>query len=230
MPSAPAPDRDPTKVKAMFGRVARRYRLANAVLSGGLDAWWRWRAARIVASWKPQRVLDLATGSGDLARAIERGCPGVEVVGADFSPEMLDVARELGSKHLVQADALDLPFAEAEFDGVTVSFGLRNMASWPGALAQMARVLKPGGHLLVLDFSIPEGPLKVVYRPYLHHVLPKVAAAITGERDAYDYLAESIEAFPRGEGLCALMREAGFREAGFEPLTGGIVTLYVGAK
>ena len=121
-----APDRDPAKVQAMFGRVARRYRLANTILSGGMDYFWRKRAAAIVKSWSPKRVLDVATGSGDLARTIEGVLPEAEVTGADFSPEMLAVARQLGSKRLVQADALALPFKDDEFDVVTVAFGLRN--------------------------------------------------------------------------------------------------------
>jgi len=225
-----APDRDPARVQAMFDRVARRYRITNTILSGGQDAFWRRRAAAIVKAWQPTRVLDVATGSGDLARAIERTCPGAKVTGADFSAEMLAVARRLGSTDLVQADALALPFAEATFEAVTVAFGLRNMASWPDALREMHRVLTPGGHVLILDFSIPTGPLRHVYRPYLHHVLPHLAGLLTGENDAYQYLAESIEAFPSGAALCTLMEAAGFTKSVAEPLTGGVVTLYTGQK
>lgn len=225
-----APDRDPAKVQAMFGRVARRYRLANSILSGGMDFFWRKRAAAIVKSWNPKRVLDLATGSGDLARTIEGVLPESEVTGADFSPEMLEVARRLGSRRLVRADALALPFKEAEFDAVTVAFGLRNMASWEGALREMARVLAPGGHVLVLDFSVPPPPLRAIYRPYLHHVLPRLASWVTGEKDAYQYLAESIEAFPCGEALCRLLANAGLTDTSCLPLSGGIVSLYTGRQ
>src|SRR4030095_9492861 len=116
------PDRDPAKVQAIFGRVGRRYRLANTILSGGLDYFWRKRAAAIVRGWKPGRALDVATGSGDLARTIAYA--GAEVTAADFSPEMLEVARRLGSRRLVHADALALPFKDGEFDAVTVAFGL----------------------------------------------------------------------------------------------------------
>jgi len=224
------PDRDPARVQAMFGRVARRYRLANAILSGGMDHFWRKRAASIVKSWGPKRVLDVATGSGDLARTIESVIPEAEVTGADFSPEMLEVARQLGSRRLVQADALALPFRDAEFDAVTVGFGLRNMASWEGALQEMARVLKPGGHVLVLDFSVPPPPLRGIYRSYLHYVLPRLASWVTGEKEAYRYLAESIEAFPSGETLCGLLIGAGLGEVGCEPLSGGIVSLYTGRR
>lgn len=224
------PDRDPAKVQAMFGRVARRYRLANTIMSGGLDYFWRKRAAAVVKAWKPARVLDVATGSGDLARTIESAAPTAEVTGADFSPEMLEVARRLGSRRLVQADALALPFKDGEFDAVTVAFGLRNMASWDGALREMDRVLAPGGHVLVLDFSVPPPPLRSFYRPYLHHVLPRLASLVTGEKDAYRYLAESIEAFPSGEALCRIIAGAGFQEAVCEPLSGGIVSLYTGRR
>jgi demethylmenaquinone methyltransferase/2-methoxy-6-polyprenyl-1,4-benzoquinol methylase len=214
----------------MFDRVARRYRLANLVLSGGLDLWWRRRAAAIVRGWQPRRVLDLATGSGDLARAIERACPTAEVTGADFSAQMLAEARRLGSRRLVQADALALPFAAGAFDAATVAFGLRNMASWPGALAEFARVLAPGGHLLVLDFSVPRPPLRWLYRPYLHHLLPRLAGWLTGEGDAYRYLGASIEAFPHGAALASLLEDAGFQEVTWEPLSGGIVTLYTAVR
>jgi demethylmenaquinone methyltransferase/2-methoxy-6-polyprenyl-1,4-benzoquinol methylase len=214
----------------MFDRVARRYRLANLVLSGGLDLWWRRRAAAIVRGWQPRRVLDLATGSGDLARAIERACPAAEVTGADFSAQMLAEARRLGSRRLVQADALALPFAAGAFDAATVAFGLRNMASWSGALAEFARVLAPGGHLLVLDFSVPRPPLRWLYRPYLHHLLPRLAGWLTGEGDAYRYLGASIEAFPHGPALASLLEDAGFQEVTWEPLSGGIVTLYTAVR
>lgn len=225
-----APDRDPAKVQAMFGRVARRYRLANTIMSAGMDFFWRKRAAAIVKAWNPKRLLDVATGSGDLARTIEGVLPETEVTGADFSPEMLEVARKLGSRRLVQADALALPFQDGEFQAVTVAFGLRNMASWEGALREMARVLAPDGHVLVLDFSVPPPPLRAIYRPYLHHVLPRLASFVTGEKDAYQYLAESIEAFPRGEALCRLMREAGFLETSCLPLSGGIVSIYTARR
>ncbi len=210
----------------MFRRVARRYDLANHLLSGGLDYSWRARAAEIVAGWNPSTLLDLATGSGDLALTIARRLPAVEITGADFCAEMLDAARSKGLTNTVVADALQLPFAAANFDAVTVGFGLRNMADWGAALAEMARVLRPGGRLLVLDFSLPRGRLRPIYRGYLHHVLPWVAGLVTGEKKAYDYLGESIERFPSGAEMCALIERSGFREATAEPRSGGIVTIY----
>ncbi len=187
--------RDPAAVRVMFDRVAPRYDLANHLLSGGIDFWWRRRAAQVVEQWQPRRVLDLATGSGDLALAIQRRLVHAEVVGADFSPEMLERARRKGLRRTVVADALALPFDAGSFDCVTVAFGLRNMADWGAALREIARVLVPAGHLLVLDFSLPRGALRPLYRAYLHRVLPLIAAAVTGQKNAYDYLGASIETF-----------------------------------
>lgn len=222
-------DKGPS-VRKMFAAIAGRYDLANHLLSGGLDFLWRRRAAAIVRRWQPRRILDLATGSGDLALTLRAACPESLVIGADFCPPMLRVAQEKGVAHLVAADGLQLPFAEGSFDVLTVAFGLRNMASWSGALAEMRRVLRPGGHLLVLDFSVPAPPLRWIYRPYLHHVLPRIAAGLTGQKAAYDYLGESIEEFPHGAELCALMTGVGFEEATCEPLSGGIVSLYTAAR
>ena len=124
----------------MFDRIARRYDLANHILSGGADFLWRRRVARQVAAWQPRRVLDLATGSGDLALAISRRLPDARIIGADVSPEMLAIARAKGLRETVVADALDLPFPDCVFDCVTVAFGLRNMADWSAALREMARI------------------------------------------------------------------------------------------
>jgi demethylmenaquinone methyltransferase/2-methoxy-6-polyprenyl-1,4-benzoquinol methylase len=214
----------------MFAAIARRYDLANHLLSGGLDFLWRRRAAQIVAGWKPARLLDLATGSGDLALTLRAACPSATIVGADFCEPMLHEARRKGLAHLVVADGLRLPFTSGSFDAVTIAFGLRNMESWSGGLAEMARVLAPGGHLLVLDFSVPPPPLRLLYRPYLHHILPHLAALLTGQRAAYDYLGDSIEKFPHGEAMCALIHASGFHDVECLPLTGGIVTLYAAAK
>jgi len=210
----------------MFGRIARRYDLANHVLSGGADFLWRRRAAKIVEAWKPNRVLDLATGSGDLALAIQHRLPETTIVAADFSPEMLEVARRKGVRETVLADALQLPFEAGSFDCVTVAFGLRNMADWGAALREMSRVLRGTGHLLVLDFSLPSGALRPAYRFYLHRCLPLLATLVTGQRDAYDYLGGSIEKFPSGEEMLELIEGNGFADASAEPLTGGIATIY----
>ncbi len=138
-PKAPdAKTRDPDAVRAMFDGVARRYDLANHLLSGGIDFWWRRRAVELVARWQPRRVLDVATGTGDLALALMRRMPAAEITGADFSPAMLALAARKGLEKTVVADALDLPFESGSFDCVTVAFGLRNMADWGAALREMA--------------------------------------------------------------------------------------------
>jgi demethylmenaquinone methyltransferase/2-methoxy-6-polyprenyl-1,4-benzoquinol methylase len=214
----------------MFGRIARRYDLANHVLSGGVDFLWRRRAAKIIAGWQPRRVLDLATGSGDLALALQRRLPQATIVAADFSSEMLEVARRKGVRETVLADALQLPFETGSFDCVTVAFGLRNMADWDAALGEMSRVLRAGGYLLVLDFSLPRGALRPVYRFYLHRCLPLLASLVTGQKAAYDYLGGSIEKFPSGADMVELIEKNGFSMASAEPLTGGIATIYTASS
>jgi demethylmenaquinone methyltransferase/2-methoxy-6-polyprenyl-1,4-benzoquinol methylase len=185
-----------------------------------MDFLWRARATAIVASWDP----------GDLALAIERASPETAVTGADFCEPMLERARRKGLRRAVVADALRLPFPDASFDAVTVAFGLRNMESWSGALYEMSRVLTPGGHLLVLDFSIPQAPLRGPYRFYLHHILPVIAGIVTREKSAYQYLGASIEKFPAGPAMLALLNECGFTSPTCEPLTCGIVSLYTATK
>ena len=214
----------------MFAAIANRYDLANHLLSGGLDYFWRKRAAKIVCDWKPARILDLATGSGDLALTLRAACSDSLLVGADFCHPMLVVAERKGLDRLVVADGLHLPFADATFDALTVAFGLRNMESWLAGLAEMARVLRAGGHLLVLEFSLPPPPLRRIYGAYLHRVLPVIAGLITGERGAYEYLGETIEKFPSGAKMCELLRKAGLSEAVCTPLSGGIVSLYTARR
>lgn len=214
----------------MFGRIAQRYDLANHLLSGGADFLWRRRAAKIVEAWQPRRVLDLATGSGDLALAMQRRLPEAAITAADFSPEMLSVARRKGVRETVLADALRLPFEAESFDCVTVAFGLRNMSDWSLALREMAHVLSPDGHLLVLDFSLPSGALRPAYRFYLHRCLPGLASIVTGQKTAYDYLGGSIEKFPHGNEMLSLIEKNGFAMASAQPLTGGIATIYTAQK
>jgi demethylmenaquinone methyltransferase/2-methoxy-6-polyprenyl-1,4-benzoquinol methylase len=214
----------------MFGRIARRYDLANHLLSGGADFLWRRRAAKIVEGWRPKHVLDLATGSGDLALAIRRRLPDAAIMAVDFSPEMLSVAQCKGVRATVLADALSLPFETESFDCVTVAFGLRNMSDWDLALREMSRVLRAGGHLLVLDFSLPAGPLRPAYRFYLHRCLPILASLVTGQKAAYDYLGGSIERFPSGDKMIRLIEENGFAMTSAHSLTGGIATIYTARK
>lgn len=219
---------DPAFVRGVFARIAHRYDFANSLISGGQDARWRRLLTHSVAQWRPVRLLDLATGSGILAEHLAGALPGTRIVGADFSLPMLQEARD--KRHLPQlvlADGTRLPFRDGAFDAVTVAFGLRNMASWSTALGEMRRVLGTGGHLAVLDFSVPDGWLRAPYRLYLHWVLPSLAALATGSRSSYEYLAESIEKFPSGRAMCRLIEEAGFRSASARSLTFGVVTLYL---
>jgi demethylmenaquinone methyltransferase/2-methoxy-6-polyprenyl-1,4-benzoquinol methylase len=215
----------------MFGSIAGRYDLANHFLSCGIDFYWRRRAAEIVASWRPNKIVDLATGTGDLALALQKKLPDAEIAGVDFLPEMLELAQRKGVSQTVLADAMDLPFAEASFDCVTIAFGLRNMENWGRALAEMSRVLKTNGHLLVLEFSLPTAPiLRAMYRFYLHHWVPLLGSFLTRKKSAYDYLGDSIEEFPSGNAMSQLMLANGFTRATFLPLTGGIVTIYTATK
>jgi demethylmenaquinone methyltransferase/2-methoxy-6-polyprenyl-1,4-benzoquinol methylase len=211
----------------MFDCISSRYDLANHILSAGCDFYWRKRAAGIVARWKPSCVLDLATGSGDLALALQRPLPRSEIIGADFSHEMLALARRKGVRKTVVADALKLPFADQSFDAVTVAFGLRNMRDWAAALREMRRVLNQSGHLLVLEFSLPShSALRAAYRFYLHKVLPRLCTILTRDQTAYEYLGASIENFPRGPTMCELINANGFADAATRSLSGGIVAIY----
>lgn len=221
-------DQDPAYVRAAFSAIAPRYVAANHALSLGIDVVWRRHTARAVAEIHPRRVLDLATGSGDLAATLVARCPEAEIVGADFCAPMLREARKRNLPALLVADGMALPFADRSFDAVTVAWGLRNMASWSTALREMRRVLRPGGRLAILDFSLPTQPFfRSAYRWYLHRLLPTLGGWITGNREAYRYLGDSIERFPAGEAMCRLITEAGFQQARAEPLAGGISSLYL---
>jgi demethylmenaquinone methyltransferase/2-methoxy-6-polyprenyl-1,4-benzoquinol methylase len=221
----------PDSVRGLFASIAGRYQAVNHVLSGGLDWYWRAVAVRLIRPWKPGLVLDVATGSGDLAAAIGKNFNGCRVIGADFCRPMLDVARRQGLPELVEADGLHLPFPDGTFDAVTAAFGLRNMASWEGGLKEMARVLKPGGHLLILDFSLPTLPvIRPLYRFYLHRILPIIAGIATGRTDAYEYLGGSIEKFPSGETMTSLIRHCGFTNTNSKPLSLGTVSIYTGER
>jgi len=222
---------EPERVRSMFGAIARKYDLANHLLSCGIDFYWRKRAADIVRRWGARKILDLATGTGDLALALEKRVPGAEITAADVLPEMIELARGKGVQNAIVADGMNLPFAEGSFDCVTIAFGLRNLPDWAGGVRQMSRVLSEAGHVLILEFSLPTAPvLRPLYRFYLHHCLPIVGALITWHRGAYDYLGDSIEEFPSGDRMLNLLETNGFRNATAEPLTGGIVTIYTAEK
>ncbi len=234
---------DPVAVNSMFARIARRYDAANRLLSGGMDVWWRHRLVRAVRRAAPADVLDLATGSGDVAFALCRGLPaGTRITGMDFCQPMLDEAegkkREGISRGRAayaaiafrQGDGIALPLADAAFDAVTISFGLRNMADRRRSLSEMRRVLRPGGRVFVLEFSQPWRWFRPLYYFYLRHLLPRVAGLVTGDRSAYDYLNRTIAAFPARPVMEAELRRAGFTGVRSFGMTCGIVALHSGAR
>ncbi len=221
---------NPDLVRRYFSDIAHRYDLANRALSGGCDILWRKAAVRRVARHAPVEILDVATGSGDLMRELERALPKSRVIGTDFCLPMLQEARAKGLQRLLLADGMQLPFAAHRFDALTIAFGLRNMADYPAAAAEFHRILRPGGRLFVLDFSMPSGWFGALYRFYLHRFLPKIAGLLTGNRAAYEYLGASIEAFPSGPAMNALLRAAGFSTVTATPYNGGIVSLYEATK
>ena len=221
---------DPKFVKGAFAKIADRYVVTNHVLSMGTDILWRRKVGRIVSRWNPEHVLDVATGTGDLALEIQKRCPEAKVLGTDFCPEMLAHATEGGVKETKVEDAMNLSFEDNTFDVVTAACGLRNMEDWQKALREMGRVIKPGGHLLVLDFSQPSGFLRKPYGLYLNRILPKVAGLLTGQGGAYQYLAGSIGEFPYGEKMIELFKNAEFQDCECRSLSGGIASIYTGLK
>jgi demethylmenaquinone methyltransferase/2-methoxy-6-polyprenyl-1,4-benzoquinol methylase len=218
----------PEAISAMFGRVAARYDIMNFAMGGGLDSYWRRRLVRTVAAQRPARVLDLATGSGDVLLALQRHCAYTEcVVGADFCLPMLQQAKAKKAANLLVGDGLQLPFPDATFDAVTISWGLRNFADRLAGLREMRRVLRPEGRAYVLEFSHPVGWLSPLYFWHMRNLMPKYAQFITPERGAYEYLGESIRTFPRQPELAAMMLQAGFSASRWTNLTLGIVALHV---
>jgi demethylmenaquinone methyltransferase/2-methoxy-6-polyprenyl-1,4-benzoquinol methylase len=221
-----------TWVRGMFGRIAGRYDLANHLLSGNLDRLWRRRTVRRVRHIleRPDaRVLDICCGTGDLTIALGKG-GRAPVLGSDFCHPMLVAARaKRAGAGLFEADALRLPVRNGSLDLVTVAFGFRNLTNYEAGLREMRRVLAPGGTAAILEFSQPRNALFApVYHFYSRRVLPWIGGMLTGSRDAYQYLPESIRKFPDAPQLANEMRRAGFGEVRYEYLTGGAVALHVG--
>ena len=218
------------EVAAMFDGVAKNYDKANDLLSFGSARIWRKQVAKLVNPQSGQTILDLAAGTGASSVAFLK--PGVRVVAADFSNGMLEEGRR---RHpgidFVFADATNLPFQEAEFDTVTISFGLRNVENTELALSEMLRVLKPGGKLVVCEFStIPNKFLHLLYRFYLKNLLPRISALVSKVPEAYSYLAESIDAWPKQVELAKLIEKVGYQSVGFRNQTFGIVAIHTGYK
>ena len=234
-----AVDKSEARVRRMFGEIAARYDFMNHLLSLGADVYWRWRTVRKVAPTGDAPILDLCTGTGDLALAYYQAGRGrAPVVGADFCHPMLVVGRGKAAQAkaerltFVEADAQRLPFEENQFQIVSVAFGLRNVTDTDRGLREMLRVCRPGGRIAVLEFSLPRWqPFKFLYGWYFRHVLPRIGQALARNRqDAYHYLPQSVDEFPSGEALAERMRTAGARQVNYYPLTLGVATLYVGTK
>ena len=224
-------DQNPAFVHCAFASIAKRYVLTNHVLSLGIDVLWRRKVARLVAETNPKLILDVATGSGDLAQTVQAGSPEARMIGADFCAPMLAEARRRGLKDLIVADGLALPFPDQSIDALTIGYGLRNMANWADAILEFSRVLKPDGLLVILDFSLPQNPvLRGPYRFYLHRILPVLAGWLTGNREAYAYLGDSIERFPKGEAMTNLIEANGFQPADWYPQFGGISSVYAAKR
>jgi demethylmenaquinone methyltransferase/2-methoxy-6-polyprenyl-1,4-benzoquinol methylase len=225
------------EVRDMFASIAPRYDAANEILSLGIHRGWRRSAVRISGAAAGQRVIDCATGTGDLAIEFKRAVgPTGEVMGTDFCAEMLRAAPGKAARSGVQvrfavADALQLPFPDARFDVASIAFGIRNVDDPVRCLREMARVVKPGGCVIVLEFGQPKGPFGALFRAYSRGVMPLVGGLLTGNRAAYEYLPRTAAAFPAGARFLDLMRQAGVFVA-FEahPLTFGTAFVYRGVK
>lgn len=230
---------DPIAVNSMFCRIARRYDLANRLLSGGTDVRWRRSLVQAVKTTGAEKILDLATGSGDVAFALSEQLPHAKITGGDFCQPMLDQAERrksageagrYGNVNFQVADGMALSFPDESFDAVTISFGLRNMSDRYQSLREMRRVLKPNGHVFVLEFSQPARWLRPFYLFYLRRILPSLAGAVTGDRAAYVYLNETIENFPDARNLKNEIQAAGFSAVRVKCLTAGIVALHEATK
>lgn len=222
--------KDPKLVAAMFDRVAPAYDRTNAVLSFGMSAPWRSATVKAIGAVSGQRVLDIAAGTGTSSNAIAKA--GATVVGLDFSAGMVKLGRLRHPEvEFIQGDAMRLPFAESSFDAVTISFGLRNIEDPRIALAEMLRVLRPGGRLVVCEFSKPKNSLlRFGYLFYLDRVMPLIARFASSDKSAYDYLATSIREWPSQSVLADWLKEAGFESVGYKNLNLGVVALHTGRR
>jgi demethylmenaquinone methyltransferase / 2-methoxy-6-polyprenyl-1,4-benzoquinol methylase len=233
-------DKRETKIRSMFNNIAPSYDLLNHLLSCNVDHYWRWRTTRIVPPTGIGPILDLCTGTGDLALAYDRAAAGrVPIVGADFCHEMLVRAdakarrKRAGERiRFLEADAQHLPFPSDMFQIATVAFGLRNVTDTDKGIAEMVRVTQPGGKVAILEFSQPRGLLMgPMYRFYFRNILPRLGQMISRSKDnAYRYLPESVMQFPDGEALANRLRGHGLVDVSWHPFTFGIATLYVGTK
>ncbi len=231
-------DKNKERIRAMFDSIAHSYDRLNHSLSLGIDRLWRRRVTRMADRVKARNVLDIATGTGDMAIALARLECTESVVGGDFSENMLAIARKKAAETdcghkitFLREDALDLSMADESFDMTTVAFGARNFADLKRGLEQMRRVTKSGGNVAVLELTIPRNHVvRLFYRLYLHGILPVIGRLTSKDRNAYDYLPASVEQFPQRESFTEIMAQAGWRNCRYESLTFGIATLYTAEK
>ncbi len=229
-------DKSGSRIRQMFGEIAGRYDFMNHFLSGGTDIYWRWKTVRLARPENGDPILDVCTGTGDLAFAWRKKA-GTEtpVFATDFTHGMLKLAEKKRQQRdvvFMEADTLHLPFEDDTFQVVSVAFGLRNVASTIGGLAEMTRVCKPGGRVVVLEFSLPDNRiLSRSYQGYFRNILPKMGQLLVRNRQAaYEYLPQSVSEFPNGSQLTEIMEEAGLERTMFRKLTGGIAAVYIGYK
>ena len=235
---SPDTGKAPAKIAGMFDAIASRYDLLNHVLSGGQDLYWRWRAVRRLRLTGTEQVLDLCTGTCDVARTIVRRRLARRVLGIDFSAEMLRVGqRKLRGEGrealipLVRADAMRLPAASGSMDAVTIAFGIRNVQDASVALREVARVLKPGGRLAILEFSTPSQPvIRAAYLWYFRNILPRLGRMVSRHGEAYAYLPASVESFTPPTDFLTQLERAGLTRCEAVPLTFGVVYLYVASR
>lgn len=222
--------KDPQDVAGMFDMVASKYDLMNGILTGGLVKYWRKKTTQMLQIRPGMKVLDLAAGTGTSAQNYAKA--GAEVVACDFSPGMIaEGKKRYPHLHFVEGDAMNLPFAADTFDVVTISYGLRNVHDPALALREMLRVTKPGGRIVVCEFSRPQNALfRGVYKIFLHTVMPLISRFFSSDAQAYGYLAESILAWPPQPELATYLTNAGWMEVGYKNLTNGLVALHYGKK
>ena len=226
------------QVEEMFDSIAPAYDFMNRAMTFGIDKLWRRRAVKLVAATSPRRILDVATGTGDLAIRLARAIPSSHITGIDLSEEMLRIGRRKTDQagltpriELTKADCLALPFPDASFDAVTVAYGVRNFEHLDQGYAEMARVLRPRGILCVIELAVPTNPVvRPLYHLYTRRIIPTLGRLVSSDTRAYTYLPESIAAMPQGERMLDMMRHAGLTSPRLLPLTFGTCAIYTARK